>query len=103
MGGWGGGEDWGDDTDGSSGNVSSASGTSVTRDEDSFMGGANGTTGAAEDGGEWQQVTRCRRKCGGWKARARRRWRRSQRAGDRDGAAAVTKTTQGEGDSANKA
>ena len=45
-----GGEDeWGDNTEGSLGNGSGASGASTTRDDESSIGGADRTSGEAED------------------------------------------------------
>ena len=51
-------EEWGDNTDGSLGKRSGTIGAYTTRDDESLMGGADGTPGSAEDGDKWQQVMR---------------------------------------------
>ena len=70
------GEDgWGDKSDGNLGNGSGASGMSSAGDDESLIEGLDRTSGAAEDGRDWQKGTQRRRKCGGRKARARRQGR----------------------------
>ena len=96
-------EGWGDDMDRSLGDGSGVNGASTTGDDESSMEGADGTTGAAEDGGEWRQVMWRRGRHGGQKVRERRQGGRSQREGDRDGAAVTTQTTQEYGNGADEA
>ena len=62
----------GDDANRILGDGSGASGSSTTGDDKYFMEGADETSGAAEDGGDWKKVTRRRGRCKVKKARARR-------------------------------
>ena len=63
-------EEWAKNTDGSSGDDSGAIDASTTGDDKYSMGGADGTLGAAEDGGGWRWVTRRCSRRGGKKVRA---------------------------------
>ena len=80
----------GGNTEGSSSNVSGASGVSATRDDKSLVGGVDGTLGEAKDGGGWQRLTWCRKRLVGLKVWSRRKGGRVLQAGDRDGAVAAT-------------
>ena len=55
-----------------SSNGSGASSAYSTGYDKFLMEGADGTLGAAEDGGDWQKLTQRRRQRGGRKAKARR-------------------------------
>ena len=86
-----------------SGNGSGASGTSSTVDNKSSMVGADEKLGAAEYRGGWITVTRCPRRQGGRKVRARRQGGSKHRAGDGDGTGKARRQRTGAKDDANGA
>ena len=96
-------EELGDNTDGSLGDGSSASGASTTGDEEYFLGGADRISGAAEDGGECRKATQCRGRRRGQKARMHRNRGPGQKSGNRDSASVATEHKKSDVDGTDEA